>query len=369
VHYRNRTLTSIALTLVLGLLPGAALVWYIDPFQIYHRPRVEGMAFSMQQRYQNAGFIHSYLQAPDSDYDSVIIGTSMSGSIFEQDVSAAMGWHHPMRLITHGGRPVEHQTVLQAALDTGRIRHVLLEVHPMFHFLPTDSPDTEDYFPEFLYNNNPLDDGPYLFNIDILHQAWVLWRGDVRGHDVEMEVVGRLLSQQVSDSDRAKINKPGEIAKSWQRDPYVLAPLTEQKVAALPYPQLDKFLVPVLQRYCNTDVEFVLHIATWPTLRYLAFASVATRNVYGPRHLLQAIHSCRNIRLHAFELESFAQDMNYFADVQHPANETMVHIINRMARKQNVLTLENVSTYEAGLIQLLNTYNPHTSYPAPMVFE
>lgn len=366
--YRSRTLICIALALVLALLPGAVLVWYVDPFQIYHRPWIKDMAFSTQQRYQNAGFIHSYLDAPDSDYDSVIIGTSMSGSIFERDVAAAMGWR-PFRLITHGGRPIEHETVVKAALDTGRVRHVLWEIHPLFYLTTNRSSDTESYFPAYLYNNSLLDDGPYLFNIDILLRAWNLWRGDIRGHEVDREGVGRLITQRDSDEGRARINKPEKLANLLKRGSYVFAPLSAQDIAELSYPQLDTFLIPFLKHHCNSDIEFVLHIATWPTMQYASLGSNAIQNVYAPRYLLKSIEGCHNIRLHAFELEAFAQDMNYFPDEQHPANDTMRHMIYRMARKQNVLTLDNVAAYEAGFIKLLTTYTIHTSYPAPLVFD
>ena len=141
-----------------GLIVGAVVV--IDPFQIYHQatafiPPIE----NGHQIYANAGIAKSY------DYDSVIIGSSMTENFTPSQLDTLFDGRF-VKLCVNAGTPFNHKQMLDMAYEDHDLKTVFygLDIEMMTYFYTT--PKCE--MPEYLYDKNPFNDVYYWFNTSVL---------------------------------------------------------------------------------------------------------------------------------------------------------------------------------------------------------
>jgi len=153
--------TMLTLALLIGaLISIVAAVVIIDPFQIYHRataftpPITNGT-----QNYFNAGIAKSY------DYDSVIIGSSMTENFTPSQLDELLGGHF-IKLPINGGSSFNHKQMMDLAFGTHEIHTIFygLDIEALTHFYKT--PKCE--MPEYLYDDNLFNDTQYWFNKSVL---------------------------------------------------------------------------------------------------------------------------------------------------------------------------------------------------------
>lgn len=137
-----------------------ALVVFIDPFEIYHRatnyipPCENGI-----QNYANAGVARTW------DYDSVVIGSSMTENFVPSQLDALFGGRF-VKLSINAGSPYNHRQMMELAFRTHNIKTVLYCIDAdAFTYFYTQ-PKTE--MPDYLYSESILDDVSYWFNSSVL---------------------------------------------------------------------------------------------------------------------------------------------------------------------------------------------------------
>ena len=146
--------------LITVLLSIVATVVVIDPFEVYHQatafipPITNGT-----QSYSNAGIAKSY------DYDSVIIGSSMTENFRPSQLDALLDGRF-VKLPINGGSPYNHKQMLDMAFATHDVRRVFygLDIESYTYFYTT--PKTE--MPDYLYDGDLLNDVRYWFNKSVL---------------------------------------------------------------------------------------------------------------------------------------------------------------------------------------------------------
>lgn len=151
-------LTLSLLLLSIGGIIGSVVL--IDPFEIYHQatafipPITNGT-----QNYANAGIAKSY------EYDSVIIGSSMTENFRPSQLDSLLGGRF-VKLCINGGSPFNHRQMMELAFSTHDVRRVLygLDVESLTYFYKT--PKCE--MPEYLYDDDLFNDTAYWFNHSVL---------------------------------------------------------------------------------------------------------------------------------------------------------------------------------------------------------
>lgn len=368
MNHKKRAMFVLGIAIAVAVLPAFLLVVCVDPFRIYHKPFIADVGLQENQRYQNAGLINSWLADETQGYDAVMIGTSMSQNFTSMMANQILGWKKSMRLFMPGAVAEEQLTVLQHALHTGRVKHVLLELHP---FLYQDSyrqrkqvlEDASLYFPDFLYNHTVFDDAPYIFNIDVIEMSWRALRHKPTTQNFTPETIGYWAEDKSVVSDHAAFNLEANIKQLKQQTAgFTVKTKTEDEIRALEYPILDDTLMPLLNSYCNTGVEIVMFVPPWPRFRYQKSEKVTLRAVYMMRYILANIAHCSNISLYNFDLLDFTGDLNNYKDEQHYLPAINREILSRIAQKQNRLARDNVAEFENHFISNLNDYSVYTSY-------
>lgn len=361
-------LTRIALLMCVTLLLLSLPTLYADPFQVFHKTRFTGMGLSHLQRYANAGLINSYLADPAEGYDAVMIGSSLSENFTTRDAAALLKWQKPLRLFMDGSNAQEQAGVLAHALRTNQVQHVLWEfLSPAFAGLDVG----EGQLPEYLYNSSALDDIHYLFNFDVLKRSWRIFTGNTAPYIFTTDNIGYWADNAAVVPQHAKFNAPEHLLVIEEDNKLrltkpLLTGLNDAQVKLIDYTILESNIFPLLNAYCNTDIEFVLYVPPLSRMRFINLDTLNYNMIYLPRRVLQHIELCKNIRLHAFDLMNFTNDLNNYKDEQHYGLHISNLLLELIGKHEHVLTLHNVREYEAGFIRNINEYRPYTSYPAPV---
>lgn len=152
-------LTSAALLFAVSALI-VLLVVIVDPFEIYHRAWFYTPVYDSEtQSYCNAGIAKSH------DYDSIIIGSSVTENCFPSDYDAALGGRF-VKLCMNGGLSRDHEKMMDIAFSTHDVRRVVygLDLFAYNQYYTVQRAVTPDY----LYDNNLFNDVSYWFNSSVL---------------------------------------------------------------------------------------------------------------------------------------------------------------------------------------------------------
>src|SRR5690606_23159968 len=158
VRRSSRYKRTLAVFLACSLLLSALLVltaFVVDPLQVYRKIDWYKPVFSTEQRYQNPGLAKHY------DYDTIIIGTSMTENFLPSVVDQAVGGK-TMKLSIRGSTAGEHHEIAKVALETGKVKTVIWGLD--YFSLKSGVRDDQGPFPFYLYDDNLWNDFRYWFN-------------------------------------------------------------------------------------------------------------------------------------------------------------------------------------------------------------
>ena len=146
------------------LFVGAAIVFAVDPFYHYHKPWFNLPVVLYNEVYQTPGVAEHF------EYDSAIVGSSMTENFHASWFDEDFGWNTG-KLCYEGAGTDDLKAILKKVFEGGRqVKNIVLAVDD--YQMISDSSAVAIERPEYLYNENPLDDVNYLFNRDALKAAF-----------------------------------------------------------------------------------------------------------------------------------------------------------------------------------------------------
>ena len=161
----KKHLICIAAAILIILAVCATAIYYVDPFFHYHAP-IDGFPYVVDnQLTQNPGM------AEHMEYDSVILGSSMTVN-FETDWFKELFDLDTLKLSYSSAYPKDISNILSKIYkpyDDGRnksIKAVFLGVDIITY--SGDINETKYPLPEYLYDENPVNDINYLLNKTVL---------------------------------------------------------------------------------------------------------------------------------------------------------------------------------------------------------
>ncbi|WP_459815033.1 hypothetical protein [Campylobacter concisus] len=115
----------------------------------------------MKEMYLNAGLIKNY------DFDSIVIGSSMTQNFILDEVKYYLGFDKPIKLTLAGGNIIEYNTFLTNAINKKNVKNILFG-------LDIFSLDTkESRLPQYLYDESIINDLRYVVNLDTFKRSVV----------------------------------------------------------------------------------------------------------------------------------------------------------------------------------------------------
>lgn len=150
----------ISVTAVILVLIGGT-TWYIDPYFHYHQP-FDGISYDLfNERYQNFGIVKHF------EYDAIITGTSMSENFKTSEFEKLFDLK-AVKVPLSG----ETQATFSRLIRTGLTHNpgTQMVLCSLDNYLLTADANRGRYesYPDYLYNDNPFDDAPYLWNKEII---------------------------------------------------------------------------------------------------------------------------------------------------------------------------------------------------------
>jgi hypothetical protein len=337
-RYKTWSLTVLALTLAC-MAALMALNFTIDPLQFYRKADYPPH-FSTQQRYQNPGLAKNY------EYDTIIIGTSMTENFLPSYVNKQLGVK-AMKLSMSGATAKEQYMIAKLAIETGKVKNVIWGVD--YFALRGDPNRVRDEFGPFpfhFYDNNPLNDWRYLVNMDTTldslriiaeqlglreHQPVSLdrlntWTGYTYGKQVVLAEWNKVMNGQPFT--------PSE---------YEFANIKTN---------LDDNLIALIRQH--PEIRFYLYYPPYSILQHRFFyeksKALFDNELDTKQYLFEQIGSLANVKIFDFQHEAkITFNLNNYKDLAHHSRTINEYIIDAIKAGRYQVTRENLPAMLAQL--------------------
>lgn len=144
----------------LGLVVIGGFIWLMDPFYHYHKPLFDVPVVLENAVYQTAG------AARNLEYDSAVVGTSMTENMHTSWFDEAFGWK-TMKLSYSGARSDDLKAIFEQMNQNEEVlKNVVMDLND--YQLTCESWTSYVDRPEYLYDEKLGNDYRYLLNKDVL---------------------------------------------------------------------------------------------------------------------------------------------------------------------------------------------------------
>ena len=318
-------LTLSLLLLSIGGIIGSVVL--IDPFEIYHQatafipPITNGT-----QNYANAGIAKSY------EYDSVIIGSSMTENFRPSQLDSLLGGRF-VKLCINGGSPFNHRQMMELAFSTHDVRRVLygLDVESLTYFYKT--PKCE--MPEYLYDDDLFNDTAYWFNHSVLLRyipqcLRTLGQTDPDQRDT-MYMWGDLYAYGKEAALR-ELTITGEAVDQGEET-------DEPQLSQQSLLNVEHNLLPFIEAHPET--EFIVFFPPYSLARWVDFYQQGAMlyHLQQKEAVIRTLLPYDNVRIYDFQAElDWVTELDNYIDTWHYGPWINDAIIERIARDENRIT-------------------------------
>ena len=312
----------------------------VDPHQQYRISTFYPVHFH-NQRYQNAGFAKNF------QYDSALVGTSMSENFILSEVETLLNFNKALKLTISGGSSKEQSVTLQTAIDNNEsLKNVVWEIHMSTFVGNVDRlRNGEGSFPFFLYDKSVLNDFKYIFSFDVLKQSVnsVLNLLRKQYDDVSFDYNKMFQWQHLHENEFTLQN----VRNSWEeRDNYFkLYPPKDHKFLVLKK-NFDFNFLKIIKR--NPQIEFKI---LFPPHSILLFKGYEERQVYNDilkfkKYILNTLSAYPNLEIYDFQIvDKITTDLSNYKDLNHYHQKVNTWMLNRMQNKDFLVTSKNIEEH------------------------
>ncbi len=271
----------------------------VDPYEVYHRAWFYTPPYrSETQSYSNAGIARSY------DYDSVIIGSSVTENCRPSVYEAALGGTF-VKLCMNGGMAADHARMLGLAFRTHSIRQVVYGID-LFAFTPYYT-NQKMKTPDYLYDAKLVNDVSYWFNRDVLMTAVP----DALAH------LGRTSTAVLKDRMYAWDPPQMPDPKSLYREPLRDMPPQKEAVKERTADNIMHNLIPFIEAHPET--QFYLFFPPYASTywRQRAQEGEFESDMACRSQLVEATIGYPNVHWTDFATAEWTYDLSHYYDLRH----------------------------------------------------
>lgn len=336
-------LLTFGIVAVLGLSAAAGLVYFVDPFFQYHKP-LEGFPYLVDHQVNmNPGL------AKNMDYDSILLGSSMTVN-FDTDWFWQICGLKTQKLSYNGAYPKDQANIMDIVFKTkgDTVKQVFLGIDELNYSGDVDQ--TKFEVPEYLYDDNYINDVRYLWNKDV--------------------ILDYILRAAADPKDRSEWNM---IYKPWWQDEHYQKALVlmyyEPAEEAKEPPDTQMFLERIEE---NLEVNILPYIEAHPettfTIFYPPYSILYWNNVCRQKELETVIEKYRymskrlleyeNVELFFFQnREEIICDLNNYADYTHYHGRICKYMVECFESGRHQVTMQNLEEELEILYQLAAEYD------------
>ena len=311
------------------------LVYSIDPFFHYHKPKTEKYFYPLDnERSQNDGIYRNF------DFDTMIIGTSMIQNFRTSEIDKAFGCKSIKT--AYSGAPYKeiNENIRRALSHNPKLKRVIRCVDMDRFYDKWDSePDGFEKIPRYLLDDNPFNDVEYIFNRDVVFKR-----------------VYSILQDTKNEWFKPGITSFDEYGRWQYYFTFGINKVAPNGVVSSNEEQLGKYefakdevnknivnnLVSVAKQH--PDVEFYYFYPPYSALFWNYCKDINQINIYFglEEYITELLLSCDNIHLFSFNFRTdITTDINNYTDKEHFATWINSLIIKWMSEGKYELTKEN----------------------------
>jgi len=316
------------------LLAGLIILtcYVVDPLQFYHKPWFYKPVYSTEQRYQNPGLAKNY------DYETIIIGTSMTENFLPSKVEEAIGGK-TMKLSFRGSLAYEQHQIAKLALETGKPKTVLWGLD--YFALKSDYTNAQGEFPAYLYDRNILNDYKYWFNYTPYEQLIKgLYRQFRTGHVQGLEGLYNWNFMVTFGEDitmrhyrKALVE---EAAYNVSEDPLEVVQAN-----------FNRYVLPLIEAY--PDVKFLIYYPPYSVLRHVVWRETNPERyeyqLIMKEWMYEQFSRYPNVEVYEFQTEAdWTFHLDYYKDLSHHHQNINTWIAQAIGRRdpKYLVTADNV---------------------------
>ena len=341
-----------------------AVVWYVDPFRLFHQPFMCKNQVYDDMRYNARWFIKS------GDYDSIILGTSMLANTSAKEAAELLGGKF-INISIWGSSLEQRAILMNYALKKKPIKKIIISLDrgglvPVN--MKLDNKVSANRF-DFLYTDNSNIFKVYM-NIKFISKifsfkceedanmdmpsSWMLKWGDrteqrfgglenwIKTYkDKDMQTTMQMLSSAAIMALNGY--QPQNLLNTYYLEKY-------QK-------DLDNNVLKFAKDYPNT--EFVLVIPPY----FMAYNSILRFSADGysalQKELIRYVlnQKLSNIKLYAYDYLDFTYDVRNYMDLGHYSPEINSKILQMLSKKEGELNLSNLDKWWQKYDEAAMNYN------------
>ena len=326
-------------TAVLLLILCAGTVRVVDPFFHYHDPDPEGEVW-FDQRAQGAGLLRT------QEYETVLMGSSLAANYrsFWFDVFYETS---TVKVTFPNGGFEEFSQALDYAYTQQGVKRVIFGLDP--NLLARDPAEAPNQLPGYLYDENPLNDGKYLLNKDVLMRS---------GYTVLKKAAGETQALQDAFVWDGNVFFSRTLALAGYERPEVIGEAVAED-AFLENARANLAIVTGWMEQ-NPDTEFIFYFSPYSILFWDKMDRQGETEAMLKllEETTETLLSYDNAELQFFMAdEAIITDLDNYADHIHVAGKVTYRMAEAMPTESYRMTGENRMEMLDGLRQLVVNYD------------
>ncbi|BBH22768.1 hypothetical protein Back11_41130 [Paenibacillus baekrokdamisoli] len=323
----------------------AMLTSFIDPLQFYHKASWYSPVFSSEQRYQNPGLARNY------EYDTIIIGTSMTENFIPTEVNKALGGN-TLKLSIRGSTADEHFKIASLALKTGKVKKVLWGLD--YFSLKTGDQEAAGPFPTYLYDDKLWNDYKYWFNYSVYEQFFKGIMRELNGTAPQNINYLYNWSHQVSFGKKYVLNayKKAKVEEAYFG-------LNEEPLDVIKK-NFNDHILALVKEY--PDVEFSFYYPPYSVLRQSIWKDTNAQRYDNQlamkTWMFKQFNAHANTRVYDFQSESdWTYNLDLYKDLSHHNQDVNTWIAEAIGRDDDKyrVTEQNAESFVAKLKDQVDT--------------
>ena len=328
----------------------------IDPYFHYHKP-LPGFKYIIDnQRYQNDGIVKHF------DYDAIITGSSMTENFKTSQLDALFGTQS-VKVPYSGGSYKEINELLETAFESkDDIKMVVRGLDYMRFFNHKDDIDyDEDLYPAYLYDRNPLNDAPYIYNKSIFLDGTfrVLTR-------TRAGLPTTTFDEYSNWSDYYPYGKDAIIGSYYKRDEVErseMIPITDEDYEMI-RENVEQNITDLVAAHPET--EFYFFITPYSVLfwDYFRLNGNFEKTLDAEAYIIELLLPYENVHLFSFsDRPEITCNLDNYRDVAHYHESINEQILNSMYEGDGELTKDNYLDYCERVRTLYTEYDYDSLFP------
>ena len=343
----SHQLTLVLLAVFVATLAPAAFNYLVDPYQIFHEIDGEMPDLHHDSRRQNPSLIKHCLGGTETNFDTVLIGTSMGQNFAPAELQSILGSGRVLKLNMPGSLPEMDLMIVEKVLQSPNVKRVLWELSPHYKALDPTPLEDIDTFPHHLYGDDWSDIARTLFSADTItdsmrtrdpgrspmaYEDWNEWYEEDEWKQLRQE---GLIEKIPEHLDR--------VLEAHPRDEPILSQCPPE-VEVLEYPIIERIAELIRSR---PDVEFDFFFPPRSTLFHAGIQNDLVRRFQMQPNAVRLLSRLPGAAVHGFDdVGEVVRDLTNYKDLGHYGPQINRWMAMSIAGRTHLLTMDEIDSYQ-----------------------